>query len=80
MHCDVPIITSNTSSLAEVAGEAGYLVNPTDIKAIAAAMTDLYQNPQKCLELVSHGQRQRLDFTWEIAVEHIEKGIISICL
>jgi glycosyltransferase involved in cell wall biosynthesis len=44
MQCGTPVISSNTTSLPEVIGDAGILVNPTDRNGIAQAMFDLYQN------------------------------------
>jgi glycosyltransferase involved in cell wall biosynthesis len=41
MACGAPVITSNTSSLPEVAGDAAILVSPTDTEAIAHAMRTL---------------------------------------
>ncbi|MGM0386112.1 MAG: NAD(P)H-binding protein, partial [Actinomycetota bacterium] len=38
MACGTPVVTSNTSSLPEVAGDAALLVDPTDVTAIVDAM------------------------------------------
>lgn len=38
LQCGVPVITSNTSSLPEVMGEAGIIVNPADIEDISKAL------------------------------------------
>jgi glycosyltransferase involved in cell wall biosynthesis len=42
MQCGVPVITSNTSSLPEVVGDAGIMVHPTDTDALCQAMSILY--------------------------------------
>jgi glycosyltransferase involved in cell wall biosynthesis len=38
MACGTPVITSNSSSMPEVVGDAGLLVDPLDVDAIAAAL------------------------------------------
>ncbi len=44
MQCGCPVISSNTSSLPEVVGAAGFLVSPTDQDALCAAMLEISQN------------------------------------
>ena len=44
MQCGTPVICSNRTSLPEVIGDAGILVNPTDQDEIAGAMLNIYQN------------------------------------
>ena len=60
-----PVITSNTSSLPEVAGDAALLVDPTSIDAIAAAMVSLVEDDALCAELKSRGIVRAREFTWE---------------
>ncbi len=38
MACGMPVVTSNTSSLPEVAGDAALMVPPTDVRALREAM------------------------------------------
>jgi len=38
LHCETPVITSNTTSMPEVAGDAALLVNPKSVEEIALAM------------------------------------------
>jgi len=44
MQCGTPVITSNTSSLPEVVGDAGILLNPADHDAICQAILDVNRN------------------------------------
>ena len=46
MACGTPVITSNTSSLPEVAGDAAILVDPLNTRAIAEQAKAVYGNPQ----------------------------------
>jgi glycosyltransferase involved in cell wall biosynthesis len=63
--CGVPVITSNTSSLPEVAGDAALLVDPHDVDAIAEAMYRLVSDPQLADELRRRGKENVKRFSWE---------------
>lgn len=63
--CGVPVITSNTSSLPEVAGDAALLVDPHDVDAIAAAMLRLVTDDALRAELARRGLENVKRFSWE---------------
>jgi glycosyltransferase involved in cell wall biosynthesis len=63
--CGVPVITSNTSSLPEVAGDAALLVDPHDVDAIADAMYRLVTDSALRAELARRGQANVRRFSWE---------------
>ena len=63
--CGVPVITSNTSSLPEVAGDAALLVDPHDVDAIAEAMNRLVTDETLRAELSRRGQANVQRFSWE---------------
>ena len=65
MACGVPVITSGVSSLPEVAGGAGVLVDPYDTQALAAAMHRLLIDPDQRAKLAVKGIRRAGDFSWE---------------
>ncbi len=65
MQCGVPVITSNTSSLPEVIGDAGILVDPRDADALCAAMLQLVQDRVYRHELRQRGWERAHQFTWE---------------
>lgn len=60
-----PVITSNTSSLPEVAGEAGLLVDPYDVRDISQAMTRIDNDPELVARLRSAGAAQMVEFSEE---------------
>jgi glycosyltransferase involved in cell wall biosynthesis len=60
-----PVITSNTSSLPEVVGEAGLLVDPLSTKAIEEAMARLLSDEVLCQTLSSRGLERAKLFSWE---------------
>jgi glycosyltransferase involved in cell wall biosynthesis len=64
MQCGTPVIVSNTTSLPEVAGDAGLLVDPRDEAAIAQAMLDLYRSPTLRRTLAQQGLERAGGFSW----------------
>jgi glycosyltransferase involved in cell wall biosynthesis len=67
MACGAPVLTSATSSMPEVVGEAGLLVDPLDVDAIAAGLARLADDPSLRCELGRRGLAQAAGFTWERA-------------
>lgn len=59
-----PVITSNTSSMPEIAGKGAILVNPEEVNAIMRAMQDLYLNKDHRQELIKKGHQQLEKFSW----------------
>lgn len=78
MHCDTPIITSNTASLPEVAGHAALLADPNNTHSIASSMELLYSDPALRQKLIEAGRQQRQRFSWEAATETAEGAIIEL--
>lgn len=67
MACGTPVIASKISSLAEVVGKAGMLVEPLDTEAIASAMLFLAGNSDLKQELARKGLERSKLFSWERA-------------
>jgi glycosyltransferase involved in cell wall biosynthesis len=63
--CGVPVITSKTSSLPEVAGDAALLVDPHDVDAIADALLRIATDAELRAELDRRGQENVKRFSWE---------------
>lgn len=64
MQCRVPVITSNNSSLPEVVGDAGILINPTDEDALCAALQSLYENPSLRESYAARAMLRAKHFSW----------------
>jgi len=70
---ETPVITSNTSSLVEVAGEGALLINPEDEKEISQAIFKVIGDKQSLMlrnkeireKLVKKGKKRLKDFSWE---------------
>ena len=65
MACGTPVITSNVSSLPEVAGDAAILVDPTDTEAIVEAVLNLHQNTALRESLIDKALTRIQTFTWQ---------------
>jgi len=65
MACGTPVITSNLSSLLEVAGDAGILIDPYDVRAIADAMQIVGESPSLRSQLKHRGLLRASEFKWE---------------
>ena len=58
-------VASRTSSLPELVGSAGLLVDPNDVDAIADAMTQYSRNESLRQQMIAEGHRQAMQFTWD---------------
>jgi glycosyltransferase involved in cell wall biosynthesis len=65
MACGTPVVTSNTSSLPEVAGDAALLVDPENVQEIAGAMERVLTDQDLRAELSRRGRERAKLFTWE---------------
>lgn len=65
MACGTPVLTSTTSSLPEVAGDAALLVSPYNISEIANALERIMTDTILCDTLRSRGFARVKQFTWE---------------
>ncbi len=65
MACGTPVLTSNLSSLPEVAGDAALLVSPSDVDAIAEGLGRLLEDAALRRELSERGYRRAAHFSWE---------------
>ncbi len=59
-----PVITSNRSSMPEIAGKGAILVNPEEVNDIMKAMQKIYNDKPTRLELIKYGKDQLIKFSW----------------
>jgi glycosyltransferase involved in cell wall biosynthesis len=69
MACGTPAVASNTSAIPEVAGEAGILVAPQDVAALAGALERVLEDPALRADLRARGLVQAARFTWQRSAE-----------
>lgn len=62
-----PVVTSNVSSMPEVAGDAGLLVDPLSIDSIAHALLRIAQEPRLRASLAARAKPQAARFSWDRA-------------
>ncbi|WP_243361184.1 glycosyltransferase family 4 protein [Fundidesulfovibrio terrae] len=74
MSLGAPVITSNVSSLPEVAGDAALLVDPLDGSAIAAAMARLEGDASLRAQLSQAGLSRAATFSWAAAAQVAMQG------
>lgn len=75
MNCDVPVITSNLTSMPEVAGEAALLIDPFQPESIKNAMLQIYNNKKLRNELILKGQNRRNNFSWDKTADLLWQSI-----
>jgi glycosyltransferase involved in cell wall biosynthesis len=67
MACGTPVVTSGTSSLPEVVGDAGLAVDPSDVEGWTDALERACQDEDLRRELSRRGRERAAGFTWERA-------------
>jgi glycosyltransferase involved in cell wall biosynthesis len=65
MQCGVPVLAGNKTSMPEVVGDAGVLVDPLDESAIAGALARLIERPDYRAELRVKGLERAKTFNWQ---------------
>jgi glycosyltransferase involved in cell wall biosynthesis len=65
MACGCPVVTSNVSSIPEVAGKAAFLIDPLDEQQIEDAIADIISDPDLASKLREAGLERATHFSWE---------------
>lgn len=69
MACGTPVVTSNSSSLPEVVGSAGLMVDPYNADALARALVRIVEDRALRSRLSEEGRQQAAKFTWQRTAE-----------
>ncbi len=69
MACGIPVITSNTSALPEIAGDAAILVDPKSATEIAQQINKLINDPQLYNDCIEKGLKNAQRFNWSDAAK-----------
>jgi glycosyltransferase involved in cell wall biosynthesis len=79
MAAGAAVLTSNTSSLPEVGGEAVAYADPYDVQGISRQLEDLLRSPERRAQLGALGRERAEEFSWErfaeIALEALERTV-----
>jgi glycosyltransferase involved in cell wall biosynthesis len=73
MACGTPVITSNVSSLPEVAGDAAIMLDPYDVEAIADAIRRVLEDSELRASMIERGFAQAAKFTWENSAKQLHQ-------
>lgn len=73
MACGTPVITSNTSSLPEVVGDAGIMIDPYDVDTLAKSMYQILTNDELKNDMIKKGLERAKMFSWEQAAKETSK-------
>jgi glycosyltransferase involved in cell wall biosynthesis len=69
MSCGAPVVTSSTTALPEVTGDAALLVDPLDVKSIAQGICSILSSAELRRTLREKGIQQASGFTWTRAAK-----------
>ena len=72
MACGVPVLTSNTTSLPEVAGDAALLVNPESVDEIRVGIERLVNDEALRADLIYKGLERAKLFSWDAVAERVQ--------
>ena len=77
MRCGIPIISGNKTSLPEVLGDAGILVDPFLVEEIANSMIQLATNEKLQQELRTKVIERSKLFNWDFSAEKVWEVIVG---
>ena len=77
MACDVPIITSNTSSMPEVAGNAAIFVNPQSVEETKIAMLSITNDKQLRAKLINESRGRKTFFDWDKSANAVWQSLMK---
>jgi glycosyltransferase involved in cell wall biosynthesis len=75
LACGTPVIASNTTSLPEVVGDGGILLDPRDISGFAAAIEQLASDHARAADLSRRALTQASQFRWDRTV----RELLAVC-
>ena len=75
-HC--PVITSNVSSMPEVAGDAALLIDPFNVNEITSAMKQILDSEKLRSELIEKGCEQVHKFSWDTSAEKLWESLNEV--
>jgi len=75
MYCDVPVITSNTTSMPEVGGDAVLYADPFSIQSICDAMEKLFSDNEIRIQLIEKGKERRNMFNWQKTADKLWNSV-----
>lgn len=71
MASGTPVVVSNVSSLPEVVGDAGLLVNPYDAESVAGGIRRVLDNAELRRDLIARGVARARTFSWRASIARV---------
>lgn len=78
MQSEIPVITSNISSMPEVAGDAAVLVDPHNVSEVATAIQSLTSKKELRERLIQKGKERVQHFSWDTTAETIYTSLLGV--
>ena len=78
MNCDTAVITSNVTSMPEVAGDAALFADPFSVQSIADTMIKIYSDSGLRNQFIEKGKVQRQKFNWDKTAEKFWNSIEKV--
>jgi glycosyltransferase involved in cell wall biosynthesis len=78
LHCETPVMTSRSSSMPEVAGDAALLVAPENVLEMANGLQKIATDPNFRAQLVENGKKQRLKFDWDDTAKRLYESLRAL--
>lgn len=78
MACGTPVLTSNSTSLGEIAGNAALLVDPTNMNEITSAIEQLIDDEILRKDLIQKGLERAKCYSWGHTVSLVRNQILEI--
>ena len=80
IYCEVPVIISDRTSLPEVAGQGGIVIEPFNINAAAQAMDKIITDKENTKLLIEKGKSQKDKFSWEKSANRFDRSFQQFCI
>ncbi|MCK5339117.1 MAG: glycosyltransferase family 4 protein [Bacteroidales bacterium] len=77
-RCDTPVVTSNVTSMPEVAGDAAVLVDPFSVKSIADGLEKVALDPELRATMIEKGRARSKLFTWQNSADNLWSVIENV--
>ena len=77
-RCDTAVVTSNITSMPEVAGDAAILVDPFSVKSIARGLEKVALDPELRSEMIRKGRERKKIFTWQNSADQLWEVIENV--
>jgi len=74
-YSETPVITSNVTSMPEIAGDAAVITNPFKPESIAEGLKSITFDKNLREELIEKGKKRRLEFSWQKTADNLWSSI-----